>query len=270
MSLVDAAGVKHGPAGSGAAVRILSLVPSLTELVCALGLRARLVGCTRYCVHPADALRDVPRVGGPKKVRLDRVRELAPTHVLVNVDENPRELAEAVAALGARLIVTHPAGPEDNPPLYRLVGGIFGAEGEAEVLCARFDAALAAARQATAALPRRRVLYLIWRDPWMTVARETYTSRMLAAVGLDTVPAVCEARYPEVALHAALLADVDVALLSSEPYAFTAGHVAELEAAHPALTGRVHLIDGEAATWYGPRAITGIETLAALARSLDG
>ena len=118
-------------------IRIVSLVPSLTELVCALGLRPWLVGRTGFCIHPAD-LTEVPKVGGTKDVRLDRVRALAPTHVLVNVDENRRETAEELRTFVPNVVVTHPLGPDDNPPLYRLLGGIFGRDAEAERLCAAF------------------------------------------------------------------------------------------------------------------------------------
>ena len=123
-----------------------------------------------------------------------RLRALQPTHVIVNVDENPRELAERLMADGLQVIVTHPLAPEDNIPLYRLIGGIFNRAAEAETLAAEFEQALAELRQV--AWPRRRVLYLIWREPWMGVSRDTYIARMLALVGWETLPAESEARYP--------------------------------------------------------------------------
>jgi ABC-type Fe3+-hydroxamate transport system substrate-binding protein len=260
--LRDAAGTLHAPAAGAA--RIVSLVPSITELVVDLGLARALVGRTGFCVHPRDVVRRVPKVGGTKDVDLDKLRALAPTHVIVNVDENRKETAEALREFVPNVVVTHPLAPEDNLALYRLIGGIFGRDAEAGNLCARFEAALAETKRAAADFAAERVLYLIWRDPWMSVSRDTYISRTLALVNWNTVPIASVPRYPEVALDAETLADVDVVMLSSEPYRFTGKHVAEL-AAMPALTGkRVTLVDGEMTSWYGSRAIAGLKYLAAL------
>ena len=261
----DAAGQIHrahaGPA------RIVSLVPSLTELVCELGLTDQLVGRTGFCIHPKDVLRRVPKVGGTKDVNLDRLRELAPSHVIVNIDENRRECAEEIARFVPRVIVTHPCSPEDNLDVYRLLGGIFGRQAEAAALASDLRAALDEARQAGASLPREKVLYLIWREPWMTVARSTYISATLATVGWDTLPPGAEPRYPAFEWDAPWLAEVDRVLLSSEPYRFRERHLAEVEAA----AGRpACLVDGEMASWYGSRAAAGLRYLAALRRKLAG
>ncbi len=109
----DAAGTVH-PAAC-AEPRIVSLVPSLTELVCDLGLADRLVGRTGFCIHPWETVRQIPKVGGTKDVDLDKVRALEPTHVLLNVDENRRETAEALSEFVEHVIVTHPLRPRDNP-----------------------------------------------------------------------------------------------------------------------------------------------------------
>jgi ABC-type Fe3+-hydroxamate transport system substrate-binding protein len=247
-------------------VRIVSLVPSITELLCDLGLADRLVGRTGFCVHPWETVRHIPKVGGTKDLKLDRIRALAPTHVVVNVDENRREDAEALRAFVPHVVVTHPCAPRDNLALYRQMGAAFGREAQAEALCARFEEAYAEAAGAAAGRPRRRVLYLIWRDPWMSVAPDTYISRTLAAVGWDTVPAAPDARYPEVALedHAGA---VDHILLSSEPYHFKDTHIAEVEALAPG--ARVALIDGEMTSWYGSRAIAGLRYLMDFTRAAD-
>jgi ABC-type Fe3+-hydroxamate transport system substrate-binding protein len=228
-ALVDAAGAVHAPAGDDA--RIVCLVPSVTELLCTLGLGDRLVGRTGFCIHPWETVRAVPKVGGTKDVRLEKVRALAPTHVVVNVDENLRETAEALAAFVRR--------PD-----------------EAERLCAAFEAAHA--RAAAAAGPPSDVLYLIWREPWMAVAPSTYIAQTLALLGWRTVPAAPEPRYPEVDL-AAFAGRVDRVLLSSEPYHFKEHHLAEVAAAVPGAA--VALVDGEMTSWYGSRAIAGLDYL---------
>ncbi|MBL8380714.1 MAG: ABC transporter substrate-binding protein [Burkholderiales bacterium] len=263
ISFLDAQGTRHAPAGPGA--RIACLVPSITELVCALGLTDRLVARTGFCIYPRAALAEVPKVGGTKDLNIARLRELAPTHAIVNIDENRKPDAQELARFIPHLIVTHPQGPEDNPVLYRLIGGIFGATAAAESLCRDFEAAWREASAACAALPRERVLYLIWKDPWMGVARDTYISRTLAAVGWDTLPAQAERRYPDLTLDA-LPAGTARVLLSSEPYSFTARHAEDLAHRFPATS--VNLIDGEMTSWYGPRAIAGFRYLARLRQSL--
>ena len=240
-------------------MRIVSLVPSLTELVCELGLARQLVGRTGFCVHPANLVRGIPKVGGTKTVNLEKIRALAPTHVILNMDENRKETADALAAFVPNLVVTHPLAPLDNLALYRQLGAAFGREREAQALCARFQSAYDAA--AGRKYPERRVLYLIWKDPWMTVSRDTYISRTLGLFGMLTVPENSAERYPELRR----LDDVgaDLVLLSSEPYRFHEKHLAEIGS----LTGRpALLVDGEMTSWYGPRAIVGLAYLSQLAR----
>jgi ABC-type Fe3+-hydroxamate transport system substrate-binding protein len=262
MALRDAVGTVHQRAHDTA--RIVSLVPSITELICELGLSAQLVGRTGFCVHPREILKSIPKVGGTKDVDLDRVRALAPTHVVLNIDENEQPTASALAQFVPHLIVTHPMSPLDNPELYRLIGGIFGREHAAEALCSRFEQAHSALVQAAHAWPRQSVLYLIWKDPWMTVARDTYIARALAFAGWDTVPAQAAVRYPRIELDEALLQGVELVLLASEPYRFRARHLAELRAQPFMHARKLALIDGEMTSWYGSRAIAGAGYLRSL------
>lgn len=254
-----------------AAPRIASLVPSVTELVIALGLGPCLVARTGFCIHPAEALRDVPKVGGTKDVNLTKLRALAPTHVIVNVDENRRETAEAVASWGAQLIVTHPRSPEDNLALFAQLAEAFG---DRPGVVAAADALADELRhelEATVTGPPTPVLYLIWKDPWMTVARDTYVSRMLAQVGWRTVPErtggdAGAARYPALQGTESWLAGVEQVLLSSEPYRFDERHVDAARALCPG--ARVRLVDGELLSWYGPRAAAGLRYLRRLAEDV--
>jgi len=264
MDLVDAAGTVHQPASG--TVRIVSLVPSITELLCDLGLAPQLVGRTGFCIHPAKAVRAIPKVGGTKSVDLERIRELQPTHVILNIDENEKHTADKLAEFVPNLVVTHPLGPLDNLELYRLIGGIFGRMGQAEVLCERFKAAydaLVAEEQ-----PMRKVLYLIWKDPWMTVSRDTYISRMLSLAGLLTLPDASEVRYPVVMLTQPWMAEAELVLLSTEPFMFREKHVTELGKLPALMNKQVRLIDGEMTSWYGSRAIEGLGYLRELRRSI--
>lgn len=264
-ALTDAAGVTHPPVRG--APRIVSLVPSLTELLCHLGLAPQLVGRTGFCIHPREVVRAIPKVGGTKSVNLVRLRELAPTHVVVNIDENERPTVEAIARFTPHVIVTHPLHPRDNPGLYRLLGSVFRRDAEAAALIQRFEQAWRDMTRAAAAFPREKVLYLIWKKPWMTVARDTYISATLAAVGWDTVPEASTERYPQVALQAAFADGVRRVLLPSEPYRFRERDIVEIEGGVPSGV-KVSLIDGEMSSWYGNRAIAGLAYLTDFRRRL--
>jgi ABC-type Fe3+-hydroxamate transport system substrate-binding protein len=237
------------------AARIVCLVPSITELLCDLGLSEQLVGRTGFCIHPWETVKSIPKVGGTKDLKFERIRELEPTHVVVNIDENRREDAEALAEFVPNVVVTHPLEPRDNLTLYRQMGETFGVEADAERLCGEFEAAYERAIPNRG--PEQSVLYLIWRDPWMTISPETYISQTLSLFGWETVPRQTEERYPQVDISAC---DVDRVLLSSEPFHFKEHHVREVEGLVPGAT--VSLIDGEMTSWYGSRAIRGLDYLA--------
>ena len=255
-ALTDAAGKAHRPASSA---RIVSLVPSITELLFDLDLADRLVGRTHYCIHPADKIAEVPSVGGTKKISLSKLRALKPSHVIVNIDENTRETAEAIQELGIELVVTHPITPEDNRVLYRLIGGIFDRGEAAEELVRRLDVALAQARDAAANLPAM----LDW-------PLASQTSRMLALIGWDTVCHDPEIRYPEVRITDELLDRTDLVLFSSEPYSFGDQDLADFADAHSCRREKLMLIDGEYTSWYGSRAIDGLTYLVGIARRVAG
>jgi len=264
---VDAAGTRHEVAAAGA--RIVCLVPSITELLFELGLQANIVGRTGFCIHPKDLVRKVSKVGGTKTIDIARIKRLHPTHLVVNIDENPRGLVEEIAKFVPHVVVTHPRAPRDNLDLYRLLGGIFSREEQAEALCRRFEHAYDEVATIGAAWPRQKVLYLIWKAPWMTVSADTYISRMLATVGWDTVAPNSNARYPTLDLTSERLAKVDFVLLSSEPYSFRERHCVEiLDALPEGSHTRVALIDGAMTSWYGSRAIEGLAYLRQFRESL--
>lgn len=264
--LTDYAGTRHAPAEKEA--RIISLVPSITELLFDLDLVGNLVGRTHYCIHPKPAVESVPSIGGTKKVVLDRVRDLMPSHVIVNVDENTKEQVEAIAKLGPTIVVTHPIEPEDNLALYRLIGGLFAREKQAAILVEDFKAALIALRSVVESLSQRDVLYLIWKEPWMTVSRDTYISQFLALAGWSTLCHDVSHRYPQIDITSDLLKRTDLVFFPSEPYAFTQTDIDEFRAAYPCGDALLVPIDGEMTSWYGSRAIKGLKYLRQLAEDV--
>jgi ABC-type Fe3+-hydroxamate transport system substrate-binding protein len=258
-------------------MRIASLVPSLTELLLELGLRDVLVARTGFCTHPASMVRHVPKVGGTKDVNLAKLRSLAPTHVLVNIDENRREAVEAIRAWpdAPQIVVTHPLAPEDNLALIESMAALFGAHPGVTERAAALMHALRRELDLThpGVTPPKHVLYLIWHDPWMTVARDTYIAAMLARVGWHTLPDVHggdagAARYPVVHGDEPWLTDVQHVLLSSEPYAFSAQHLADARTLCP--NAQARLVDGELLSWYGARAVPGLRYLREIATAPAG
>lgn len=259
--LTDWQGRRHIPAPDA---RILSLVPSLTETLFELDLGDNLVGRTAFCIHPADRVKQVKSVGGTKQVNWQKVDAAKPTHVVLNVDENPKDMAQALEDRGIIPVVTHPMTPADNGPLIRLLGNVFGRSDMAEDMAQRFEIAL---RNIAAVEPMSdtRVLYLIWKAPWMTIGRETYISRFLDLIGWRTWQGASDARYPELEINDDLLEDVDAVLFSSEPFPFKDQHLDEFRTAFPCHAAKARIVDGELLSWYGVRAIDGLAYLKTLA-----
>ncbi len=253
---VDWAGVTHDVARGRP--RIACLVPSLTETLFALGAGADVVARTGFCIHPREPVRSVPKIGGTKDPDLRKLAALAPTHLVVNVDENRREDVEAARAFVDHVVVTHPMAPSDNARLVKLLGAIFDRDAEAARLAASIDEAFAELAAHASTLPRERVLYLIWRKPWMSVSRNTYVSYTLALAGLDTVEIASNDRYPALADDDDAWNVAERILLSTEPYAF---RERDAYALRERLEKPVDLVDGEWTSWYGSRAAIGARAL---------
>jgi ABC-type Fe3+-hydroxamate transport system substrate-binding protein len=262
-SLVDASGTAHSPAGRAA--RIVSLVPSLTELLFALGLGHQVVGRTAFCTQPADRVRAIPSIGGTKQVNFAKIARLAPSHAIVNIDETPQALAGQLTTMGITVVVTHPLTVADNFPLYALLGELFGRTAEADRLARALRAGLD--RLGLRTWPPIPVLYLIWKDPWMTVAPSTYIADALAHIGWRIVALPDSRRYPMVELRDELLTRVDRVLFASEPFPFKARHVEAFRRAFPAHARKARAVDGAMLSWYGSHAIAAMSYLEQLAQN---
>ncbi|RMG12940.1 MAG: cobalamin-binding protein [Planctomycetota bacterium] len=238
--------------------RVVSLVPSLTELLAALGLDEEVVGLTTFCVRPPGWRARKTRVGGTKDVRLARVRSLAPDLVLANKEENQREQVLRIAA-ERPVYVSDVGSLEAALAMVRAVGVLVGRAARADALAGKIEAGFAALDSR----PRRRVAYLIWRDPLMAVGGDTFISDVLARGGLRNVFAE-RSRYPTIDLEALRRAAPEQVLLSSEPFPFRERHRQEFVEALPGVS--VDLVDGQLFSWYGSRLL---ETPAALRRLTD-
>ena len=235
--------------------RIVSLVPSLTESLFALGLGERVVGVTEWCVHPAEGGAALPKLGGTKNPDVAAIAALAPDLVIANQEENRRRDVERLEAAGLHVWVTYPRTVAEGAAVLAELAEL-GASAEArERVVAPVLAAVAAAEQARPAdgVP---VFCPIWRDPWMAVGGDTYAHDLLTLCGGSNVFAARgDRRYPRVTLDDVVAAAPEVVLLPDEPYAFAASDVAELRRLPipAAQSGRLHLIDGTWVSWYGSR-----------------
>lgn len=240
------------PLPDGPCVRVASLVPSLTETVCRLGAGDRLVTRTIYCVEPRGDLAAVPACGGTKNPDLERILALAPDLVLACAEENKPEHLEALENAGVAVHTVMPRSLDDVAGLLRDYGALLGVDAKSAL------AELAAARAAVPELPRRRVVTLIWKDPWMAVGGGNHIDGMMTALGLINVIGHRDG-YPRVTLDELARLEPALLLLPSEPWNFTRADVDELSNLAPALC-----CDGRDLSWYGTWTAGGLGRMAAL------
>jgi ABC-type Fe3+-hydroxamate transport system substrate-binding protein len=252
-------------------MRLVSLCPSLTELLFDLDLGSSVVGRTKFCIHPEAGVQSVEKVGGTKNPKIDRIIELSPDLVLLNEEENRIEDAEALAAAGVPCHVSLPRDVAETATMVRSIGAAVGRASEAEAIAS--DIEVRAARVSADAGPPVTFAYLIWREPLMTLNADTFVSAMLSLPGGRNVFAKAHDRYPEVLPDQLTTSNPDRVFLSSEPFPFADAHAEEL----CALTGlpreRFKLVDGEMLSWHGSRTPEGIdyaEKLISEARSDSG
>ena len=229
--------------------RLVSLVPSQTELLAHLDLNEETVGLTRFCVRPEGWKSRKTIVGGTKNVRVEKVEALRPDLVLANHEENTPETVEAIEAF-APVFVTDVKTVTDAADMIRTVGQLTGRSERADPLADRLASRFRtlAERTADAPLP---AAYLIWRDPYMTIGRDTIIHDVMERAGLTNVFGA-HTRYPEVTPEEIVASEARVVLLPDEPFPFDETYTAELREAlpEPLPTRRVQ---GQLFSWYGPR-----------------
>jgi len=233
--------------------RIVSLVPSLTELLHWLGCGDSLVGRTQFCTEPAEFVASVPAMGGTKNPSIERVVAARPDLVLANREENRREDIEALRAAGIEVLLTDPNTVTEAVTMIRELGQIFGESARAELLALETEAALAACRPLGV-----RVYAGVWHNPMMGLGGESYGSDLLERCGAINVLRE-RPRYPQVAFDEVAALSPELIILPDEPFPFGADHAAYYGQIAP-----VELIDGKLLWWYGPRMPEAIKALSAL------
>ncbi|MGD8496577.1 MAG: helical backbone metal receptor [Gemmatimonadales bacterium] len=251
-------------------MRIVSLCPSLTELVFDLGLGDALVGRTRFCVHPADRVDAVERVGGTKNPKIDRIVELAPDLVLLNEEENRVEDAEALSAAGLRCHASMPVTVAETAEMVRSIGRAVQRTEAAGEIANDIERRAARVRAAAEDRPPIRYAYLIWRDPIMTVNDDTFVAALLGLAGGVNVFGSAVDRYPAISAQELAAADPDGVLLSTEPFPFDDGYRDELAELTGLPAERFHIVDGELLSWHGSRTPAGIDYAEKVVERLRG
>ena len=226
--------------------RIISLVPSQTELLFDLGLNEEVVGITKFCVHPQQWFHNKTRIGGTKHVKPDIIHQLQPDLIIANKEENVKEQVEELA-VRYPVWISDVNNLEDACEMITQVGAITGKERNALLLITKIKAKFS---QLAIHSPKTRVAYLIWQNPYMTAGGDTFIHSMLEAAGFENVFADRK-RYPEITPDDLQVAHCQLLLLSSEPFPFKQKHLEELQSLLPEM--KIILVDGEMFSWYGSR-----------------
>jgi ABC-type Fe3+-hydroxamate transport system substrate-binding protein len=240
-------------------MRLVSLCPSLTELLFDLGVGDQVVGRTKFCVHPADRVDHVESVGGTKNPKLERIIALAPDLVLMNEEENRVEDAQALAKAGVRIHSSMPKTPEETAAMVRGIGAAVGRAAIAENIAGDIEGRAQRVRRSNQGRAPVRFAYLIWRKPWMTINADTFVSELLQLPGGMNVFGHLTERYPTVTPEDIAAARPDVVLLSTEPFPFQEKHADELVALTGLAPSQFQIVDGELLSWHGSRTPRGID-----------
>ncbi|WP_426060845.1 ABC transporter substrate-binding protein [Hymenobacter sp. B1770] len=226
--------------------RIVSLVPSQTELLFDLGLGDKVVGLTKFCIHPAEARKGATVIGGTKNFDFEKIAALKPDLIIGNKEENYQAGIEELATQYPVWLSDISTLPEALD-MIRRVGFIVGAKDKAVALAAEIEACFSMLASPEATVP---VAYFIWRKPYMVAATGTFINDLLHRAGFSNVFAGLT-RYPEVSAEQVAAAGPQRIFLSSEPYPFGEKHIAEFQQLCP--SARIEVVDGELFSWYGSR-----------------
>lgn len=228
--------------------RIVSLVPSQTELLYDLGLEEEVVGITKFCIHPEKWFRTKTRIGGTKTLHLDKIRELKPDLIIANKEENVKEQIETLAN-EFPVWISDVNNLTEALEMIEQLGIIANRKEQAEKLSNNIELAFSNFKSETPNF-KFKTGYLIWKDPYMTIGGDTFIHHILTQAGFKNL-FTDNKRYPEITIAELQTLNCELLLLSSEPYPFQQKHIDELQAQLPHT--KILLVDGEAFSWYGSR-----------------
>jgi len=223
-------------------MKVISLVPSITEALFDLGLTEKeIIGRTKFCIHPAEKVKNVEIIGGTKNLNIEKIRSLHPDLILANKEENVKEQVESLMN-DFKVTVYNTETIEDNYYLVKNLGLLFNKEERAQTFNLKIYDVLYEATLNS----KVKAAYLIWKNPYMTVGSDTFIHNILSEIGFENI-FKNQTRYPEIRTED--LDEADVIMLSSEPFPFKEKHIAELKEVYP--HKKIMIVDGEAFSWYG-------------------
>lgn len=229
--------------------RIISLVPSQTELLVDLGLKTSLVGVTKFCVHPSDLRKEIIVVGGTKQVNFQKIKALNPDIILCNKEENTLDMVEELQNI-TRVEVSEVNTFDDALNLIQFYGDLFDVKPLAQAIIKNIKAERSKFKKIQYNKLQVKVAYFIWQDPYMVAANNTFINSMIEEAGFSNI-FDDRSRYPEIRLSQPILKQAEVILLSTEPFPFKAKHVRLFKAQFP--VKKVMIVNGELFSWYGSR-----------------
>ncbi len=231
--------------------RIISLVPSQTELLFDLGLQEEIVGITKFCIHPQELCKSKPKVGGTKNINIEKIAELNPDLIIANKEENQKEPIEALSK-DYPVWISDVKNLEDALNMIKLLGVLLEKGEKAKEMIEKIQDAFIDKRSK----PSKRVAYLIWQNPYMSIGKDTFIHDMLTHLGLVNVFGD-KKRYPITSMEELKKLQPDCLWLSSEPFPFKQSHVDHIK--RHFLATNVQLVDGEMFSWYGSRLLLAIK-----------
>jgi ABC-type Fe3+-hydroxamate transport system substrate-binding protein len=234
--------------------RIISLVPSITELLSYLHLQSEVVGITKFCVHPENWFRKKTRVGGTKNINYGIIDQLSPDLIIANKEENVKEQIEKLAER-YDVFVTDVDTLSEAATMIDDIGRLTGKPDEASFLSNQVIDKFAALKQAGSSKRKTRTAYFIWKDPFMVVGSDTFINDMMTYCGFENIFSG-QKRYPQIILNQITENDCELIVLSSEPYPFEEKHKEEFQKKFPQI--KIMLVDGEMFSWYGSRLLESV------------
>lgn len=223
-------------------MKVISLVPSITEALFDLGLTENeIIGRTKFCIHPEEKVKNIEIIGGTKNLNIEKIKSLKPNLILANKEENVKEQVESLKE-DFKVIVYNTETIEDNYYLVKNLGLLFNKEKRAQA----FNLKVYEVLHQTKLKSSLKAAYLIWKNPYMTVGSDTFIHNVLSEIGFENI-FKNTTRYPEIQVED--LAEAEVIMLSSEPFPFKEKHIAELKEFYP--DKKIMIVDGEAFSWYG-------------------
>lgn len=245
--------------------RIISVVPSQTELLYDLGLDKEVIGITKFCIHPGDWFRTKTRIGGTKKLNIEKIKELNPDLIIANKEENAKDQIYELQN-HFPVWISDIKTIDQSLQMILSVGQITGTESKALEIIKKIEAGLEKLNSCKKTNPLHRMVYLIWREPYMTINEDTFIHHLLGLSGFTNLFSKNDKRYPETSLEEINSLNPGYVFLSSEPFPFREKHKKEVE--KKVTHAKVVLVDGEAFSWYGSRLITSCKYLQNLMNSL--